>query len=111
MEETAALPGFLQDVIKKYPEVWKSYQDLGRAVGKVKGLDKKAQHLVKLGIAIGAQAEGAVHSHTRRCREEGITNQEIYQTALLGISTIGWPSAIAALSWIDDVLGDIKSGG
>ncbi|MFQ5736658.1 MAG: carboxymuconolactone decarboxylase family protein [Thermodesulfobacteriota bacterium] len=108
MDETEVLPGFLQDVIKKYPEVWKSFQGLGRAVGEVDGIDVKARHLVKLGIAIGAQTEGAVHSHVRRCREAGVSDAEIYHAALLAISTIGWPSAIAALSWIDDIIGGIK---
>jgi len=104
----SALPGFLQQVIKKYPAVWESYQGLGKAVSSVPGLDNRAQELVRLGIAIGAGHEGAVHSHTRRCREAGITDAEIYHAALLAVGAIGWSAAIAALSWIDDVIGEIK---
>lgn len=104
------LPKFLQDVIKKYPKVWESYQGLGAAIGETPGVDKRTQHLVKLGIAIGAGVEGGVHSHVRRCKEAGITDEEIYHTALLSVTTIGWPSAVAAVSWIDDILKAIKSG-
>lgn len=105
-----ALPGFLQQVIKKYPGVWKSYQGLGEAISSVDGLDKRAQELVRLGIAIGAGHEGAVHSHARRCREAGIKDAEIYHAALLSVGAIGWSAAIAALSWIDDIIGEIKEG-
>ncbi|MCC6502921.1 MAG: carboxymuconolactone decarboxylase family protein [Deltaproteobacteria bacterium] len=104
------LPSFLQDVIKKYPKIWKSFDALGNSVSALpKGIDKKSQHLVKLGIAIGAQHEGSVHSHARRAKEAGFTNEQIYHTALLAITTMGWPGAVAALSWIDDVLKEIKT--
>ncbi|MDE0554143.1 MAG: carboxymuconolactone decarboxylase family protein, partial [Candidatus Poribacteria bacterium] len=55
-------------------------------------------------LAIGAKSEGAVHSHTRRALREGITREEIQQVALLAITSIGWSSSMAALSWIQDVL-------
>lgn len=103
------LPGFLQDVIGKYPKIWKNFDALGNSITELpKGIDTRSQHLVKLGIAIGAGHEGAVHSHVRRAKEAGFTNEQIYHAALLAITTIGWPGAIAALSWIDDVLKEIK---
>lgn len=105
------LPEFLQEVLKRYPAVWESYQNMGSVLGELKGLDQRCQHLVKLGISIGAGLEGAVHSHVRRAKKSGITDEEIYHTAMLAITTIGWPSAIAALSWINDILKGIKSDG
>ena len=109
-ENNKELPGFFQDVIKKYPKIWKSFDALGDSItGLPRGIDKKSQHLVKLGIAIGSGHEGAVHSHARRAKEAGFTNEQIYHTALLAITTMGWPGAVAALSWIDDVLKEIKS--
>jgi alkylhydroperoxidase/carboxymuconolactone decarboxylase family protein YurZ len=104
------LPGFLQDVIKKYPKIWEKFDALGDTINELPGgIDQKSQHLVKLGIAIGAQHEGAVHSHVRRAKKAGFTNEQIYHTALLAITTLGWPGAVAALSWVDDVLNEIKS--
>jgi len=106
----SALPGFLQQVIKKYPDVWRSYERLGESISSVDGLDARTQELVRLAIAIGAGHEGAVHSHTRRCREAGIKDSEIYHTAILAVGGIGWSAAIAALSWVNDVIGEIKKG-
>lgn len=105
------LPEFLEKVIDRYPEIWKSYQGLGKSVASIDGLDKRTQELVKLGIAIGAGLEGAVHSHVRRALEEGCTDKEIIHTALQAVTTTGWPSAVRALSWVDDVLGEIKEAG
>ncbi|MEW6736788.1 MAG: carboxymuconolactone decarboxylase family protein [Acidobacteriota bacterium] len=101
------LPEFLQKVVKKYPKVWESYENLGSAIGSVSGLDARTQRLVKLGIAIGAGEEGAVHSHVRKCKKAGISNDEIYHAAILAITTIGWPAAMAAVSWVDDILKDL----
>lgn len=63
----------------------------------------RARRLVKLALAIGAGSEGAVHSHARRALAEGLTRDEIKHTALLAITTLGFPQAIAALSWIEDI--------
>ena len=98
------LPEFLQKVVDRYPEVWAGYGALSRALESVDGLDAKSQRLVKLGIAIGAGRQGAVHSHTKKCKKAGWTEAELYHAALLAITTIGWSGAIAALSWIDDEL-------
>lgn len=98
------LPDFLQGVIEEYPDVWKAYQDLGEACGTAGPLDSKTVRLVKLALAIGAKSEGAVHSHTRRALRDGISRDEIQQAALLAVTSIGWSSSMAALSWIQDVL-------
>jgi alkylhydroperoxidase/carboxymuconolactone decarboxylase family protein YurZ len=62
--------------------------------------------LVKLGLAIGFRSEGAVHSHTRKALATGAARDEIRQVALLAITTIGFPAGMAAMSWIEDVLGE-----
>lgn len=97
------LPDFLQKVIDEYPEVWKAYQALGEACGTAGPLDTKTMRLVKLALAIGAKSEGAVHSHARRALREGVTPAELQQVALLAVTSIGWSSSMAALSWIQDV--------
>lgn len=98
------LPDFLQDVIEEYPDVWKAYQSLGETCSTAGPLDSKTVRLVKLALAIGAKSEGAVHSHTRRALREGISREEIQQVPLLAITSIGWSSSMAALSWIKDVV-------
>ena len=101
------LPEFLQKLIARYPDVWEQYGQLSKIIGSVEGLDERSQRLVKLGIAIGSGRQGAVHSHTRKCRKAGLSNAEIFHTALLAITTIGWSGAVAGLAWIDDELQDL----
>ena len=98
------LPNFLENVIEEYPDVWKAYQDLGEASNNAGPLDDKTVRLIKLALAIGAKSEGSVHSHTRRALRQGITHEELQQVALLAVTSIGWSSSMAALSWIQDVI-------
>lgn len=62
--------------------------------------------LTSLGIAIGALAEGSVRSNARRALAAGASSDDIRQVALCAITTRGFPTAIAALGWIDEVIGD-----
>jgi len=98
------LPDFLEGVIKQYPEVWKAYQEFGEACSNAGPLDEKTVRLVKLALAVGAKSEGAVHSHTRRALRQGISPEELRQVALLAVTSIGWSSSMASLSWIQDVV-------
>jgi alkylhydroperoxidase/carboxymuconolactone decarboxylase family protein YurZ len=98
------MPPFLQKVIARYPLVWEKYEELGQAVGEVGGLDEKSRHLVKLALAVGAQSQGAVHSHTKRCLKAGCSPEELYHVSLLAITSLGWSGAMKTLSWIDDEL-------
>jgi len=89
-----------------YPKVIEAYEAMGDAVHSAGPLDDKTRALIKLAISTGARLEGAVHSHTRKALKVGATNEELRQVALLSLPTIGLPSMMAALSWIDDVLED-----
>jgi alkylhydroperoxidase/carboxymuconolactone decarboxylase family protein YurZ len=103
--DAESLPPIVQDFAREHPEVWEAYNDLGRAAAQGGPLDAKTERLTKLALAVGAGLQGAVHSHVRRGLAAGITPAELEQVALLAITTIGWPSAIAALSWIREELG------
>ncbi len=67
-------------------------------------LDEKTRRLVKLGIAIGSESDGAVKSHARRAMAIGISPQEIRHAVLLGFTTIGFPKMIAALNWVHEAM-------
>lgn len=101
-----SLPPIVAAIAREHPEVWEAFNRLGDAVTQAGPLDAKSERLVKLAIAVGARLEGAVHSHVRRGLAVGLTREELRQVALLAINTIGWPSAVAALSWIEDASGD-----
>lgn len=57
-----------------------------------------------MGMATGAQQEGAVHVHVREALETGLTAEEIRHVVLLVISTLGFPTIMAALTWVEDIL-------
>ena len=86
-----------------YPDVAAAQDALAKTVAAAGGLDARTIRLVKLGIAIGALAEGAVRSNVRQALAAGATGAEVRQVALCAITTRGFPAAIAALAWIDDV--------
>ena len=99
------LPDVYTDFRENYPDVAQALDALGAATGAAGPLEKRTQRLVKLGIAIGGLAEGAVRSNTRRALELGIPAEELRHVALLAITTASFPTAIAGLSWIEEVLG------
>lgn len=100
------LPSRYTKFFERYPEVGAAYRDLGDAVAEAGPLDPKARALVKLGIAVGARMEGAVHSHVRKSLEAGVTPDEIRHAVLQATTTLGFPGMMAALSWADDVLAE-----
>lgn len=87
-----------------FSDVASAYESMGDAVHKAGPLDEKTRALIKLAISTGARLEGAVHSHTRKAVKAGATKEEMHQVALLALPTIGLPSMMAALSWIDDII-------
>jgi len=104
----AQLPKAYENFKKAYPTVWQAYDRLGGAVHDSGPLEKKDRELLKLAMAIGARLEGAVHSHTRRALEAGATAQEIRHVVLLGLTTLGFPHTIAAMTWVEDDLKNNK---
>lgn len=90
---------------RRFPKVVKIYEQLGEAAAGVGPLDQRTVHLVKLGMAMGVRSEGAVHSHVRRALAAGATPAEVRHVAALAVPTLGFPAAVAALTWVEDVLG------
>ena len=62
------------------------------------------RRLVKLALAVGSGSEGAVHSQVRRGLAEGMTADEARHVAFLAIPSIGFAKAVAALTWIEDIV-------
>jgi len=97
------LPGTAGRVAKEKPELWRAFQTLGAATGAAGPLSEREQRLINLALAIGGDSEGATHSHSRRAVAEGLSADELEHVAFLAITTLGWPQAIRALTWIRDV--------
>ncbi len=100
----AKLPSTYTRFGRHVPKVVKSYEQLGDAAIAAGPLDERTAHLVKLGMAIGVRSEGAAHSHARRALAAGATPAQVRHIAALAVSTLGFPTAAAAFTWIEDVL-------
>src|SRR5512132_1702944 len=98
------LPAIYMRVREQYPEVVGALDQLARVSDGAGPLDDRSCRLVKLGIAIGALAEGAVRSNARKALDAGASVDEIRQVSLLAITTSGFPTAIAGLRWTEEVL-------
>lgn len=100
------IPKRFQRFTEEFPNVAKAYEELGDAVHNAGPLDEKTRALIKLAISTGARLEGAVHSHVRKALKAGVTKEEMRHAVLLALPTIGLPSMMAAMTWIDDIIGE-----
>lgn len=98
------LPGVYKRFRNDYADVSAALDALGEAVDVAGPLDERTQRLIKLGLAIGAVADGAVRSNARKALAAGATAEEIRHVALMAITTCGFPTAIAGIGWVDEVL-------
>jgi 4-carboxymuconolactone decarboxylase len=97
------LPDIYLRLRDQLPAVSAALDALGEATVVAGPLDERTQRLVKLGIAIGAQSEGSVRSHARRALAAGASRDDLLHVVALTISTRGFPAAVAAFSWIEEV--------
>jgi 4-carboxymuconolactone decarboxylase len=102
----ATLPQPFMEFTQQHPGLARAYEALGTAAAEAGPLDAKSRELVKLGMAIGARLEGAVHSHARRALEAGATPAELRHAIALAAPTLGFPTTVAAHTWVRDVLGN-----
>jgi 4-carboxymuconolactone decarboxylase len=97
-------PQHYSDTMSEYPRLSQALEALGVAVREEGPIDQKTAHLIELAGAASIRSEGSVHSHVRRALAAGATPGEIRHAIILLVSTIGFPTVAAALSWADDVL-------
>ena len=90
---------------ERHPGVSEAYENLAAECRADGPLEAREQALSRLGIAVGAQVEGAVRSQTRKALDAGLTPDEIRHAMMLSLTTIGYPRMMAALTWAEDLLG------
>jgi 4-carboxymuconolactone decarboxylase len=103
---TDYLPEIYQNFSERFPVVKDAFQELGIAEHEAGPLSDKERRLVKLGIAVGAESEGAVRSHVRKLLGIGASKEEILHGIVLALTTVGFPATMAALSWAEEVLAE-----
>ena len=105
MSEQPQPPKAFEAFTKRYSRLAEAW-DLIHEEGGDGPLDDKTARLVKLGVAIGALRQGAVHSGVRKALAMGIAPEELEQVVALAAGTLGMPSTVAAFCWVRDVLDD-----
>ena len=101
---TDYLPEVYRHFSDRFPAVKEAFDSLGAAEHAAGPLSERERRLVKLGIAVGAESEGAVRSHVRKLLGVGASQGEILHTIVLALTTIGFPATNAALGWAEEVL-------
>lgn len=99
------LPEIYQEFRQRYAGVAAAQGELSRAVRESTPFDERTTRLLKFALALGAEADGAVRSNVRKSLSQGITADELRAVALQAITTCGFPTAMAGLKWIDEVVG------
>src|SRR5512140_2705591 len=100
---------FNRDFRDSHPQIWEAFTTLAEKCHDAGPLTERERRLVKLAMAIGAGVEGGTHSAARNARAAGVTDDDLVHVAVLGITTIGFPSAMRALSWLGDRSAQSKS--
>jgi len=101
---TDHVPRAFAGLQQRYPELMKASEAVGHAARRAGPLDEKQIQLIQLAASAAIRSEGAVHSHVRRALAAGASTDEVRHALIVLGSTIGFPTAIAAMSWADDVL-------
>ena len=102
------LPAHYESFRRRYRAVAAAHQRLASACHEAGPLNEKERRLVKLAVAVGSGDEGGVHAQVRQALDAGIEPDALRHAALLAVPTIGFPAAMAALSWVEDLLGKKK---
>ena len=89
------------DFKSRHEDVWSAFEQLANTCHESGPLDEKTRRLIKVALGIGAGLEGATHSAVRHAKETGATQAELDQVAILAITTLGFPSAMRAMTWVD----------
>jgi len=100
------LPGLYTMLGQKHPRFISAVEELGKVIRQEGPLDEKTAQLVQLAGAAAVGSEGGVHSHARRAVKAGVEPEQMRHAIILLTSTIGFPRVSAALSWVQDIIGD-----
>jgi 4-carboxymuconolactone decarboxylase len=89
---------------REQPALVDAYERFASTAHEAGPLSERERRLVKLAMAVACGLEGATHSHTRQALEAGVGAADLRHVAFLAGSTVGFPSMMRALTWIDDIV-------
>ena len=90
---------------EQYPEINDALNNLRERCQAAKHLDPKTSMLVKLAAAFGAGLGNSVKAHTAQALALGISEDQIEETILVNLPSIGYGKTVLALNWVHEVTG------
>lgn len=93
-----------QQFERDFPQIFQAYENLGEAIATAGPLDAKTRELIRLGMAAADRGRSAVKSHTHRALDAGASAAEVTHAALLAITTLGFPSMMTTLMWVQEAV-------
>jgi len=98
------LPDIFKTFVERHREISETLLKVGELCSQAGPIDQVNQHLIRMGIAVGAQSQGGVRSHARRALDAGATKEQVLQTVLLSATIVGFPAMIAAYGWLEELI-------
>ena len=96
-------PALHEQFVRQHPSLGRAWELISEA-GRDGPLDDETARLVKLGVAMGAMREGAVHASVRKALALGIDPKALHQVVALAAGTLGLPATAAVYSWVCELL-------
>jgi alkylhydroperoxidase/carboxymuconolactone decarboxylase family protein YurZ len=93
---------------ESYPEIAALLAELGKSANNIGHIDSGNGRLIKLAFAIACRSEGAVQANVHKALHSGVSADAIRQVAVMAITSVGLPAAMAALQWIEKAIVDHK---
>ena len=93
---------------KMFSKLMEAHEEAGKLAKEAGPIDAKTANLIQMAACVALRSEGGVHSHARRAIEAGASKDETYQAIALLIGTVGFPTAAAAFSWVNDLVATKK---
>ena len=104
VKKRSGFPVHYSETMARHPKLSQALEALGKVIREEGPLEAKTAHLIQLAGAASIRSEGSVHSHTKRALAAGAKPEEIRHAIILLVSTVGFPTVAAALSWVDDIV-------
>ncbi len=98
------LPDIFKTFVERNRDISEALLRVGELCSQAGPIDKVTQHLIRMGIAVGANSQGGVRSHARRALDAGATKEQLLQTVLLSATIVGFPAMIAAYGWLEELI-------
>lgn len=101
-----SLPKPYVDFKEHFPELAQVFEKMGALCKEAGPLEPRAARLVKMGVAVATGSRGGIKSQARKALGEGFTAEELRHAAVLAMPSIGFAPVVAAIGWINEVVGE-----